>query len=70
MINRIQDRESSFGARAEDLKESALVYVAAARERLAGGNERVKQYIVNQPARALGIALGVGVILGWLIKRR
>jgi ElaB/YqjD/DUF883 family membrane-anchored ribosome-binding protein len=70
MINRIQDLESSFGVQAEDLKETALVYVAAARERAAAGSERVKQYIINQPARALGIALGLGVLLGWLIKRR
>lgn len=70
MIDRVQDLESGFGMQAEDLKETALVYVAAARERLAEGSERIKQYIINQPARALGIALGVGVLLGWLIKRR
>lgn len=70
MINRIQGLESSFGVQAEDLKETALVYVAAARERVAEGSERVKQYIINQPAQALGIALGLGVLLGWLIKRR
>jgi hypothetical protein len=70
MINRIPDLESTFGVPAEDLKESALVYVAAARERLAEGCERVKQAIINQPVRALGIALGMGVLLGCLIKRR
>jgi hypothetical protein len=70
MINRITDLESTFGVQAEDLKESALVYVAAVQERLAEGCERVKQSIINQPVRALGIALGMGVLLGWLIKRR
>jgi ElaB/YqjD/DUF883 family membrane-anchored ribosome-binding protein len=28
------------------------------------------EYIVKEPAKALGLALGVGVLLGWLIKRR
>jgi len=70
MINRIQALGTGEGMQADELKETALVYVAAARERLTEGSERVKQYIINQPARALGIALGMGVLLGWLIKRR
>jgi hypothetical protein len=70
MDNRILDWESNFGVKTEDLKESALVYVAAARERLAEGCERVKQSIINQPVRAAAIALGMGVLVGWLIKRR
>ncbi len=70
MVNRILDWESNIGVKTEDLKESALVYVAAARERLAEGCERVKQSIINQPVRAAAIALGMGVLVGWLIKRR
>jgi hypothetical protein len=38
--------------------------------RLAEGAERIKDYARREPARALGIALGVGVLIGWLIKRR
>jgi len=70
MIDRIQNLESGFGPQAEELKERALEYAATARERLAEGSEKVKGYIIKEPARALGIALGVGVLLGWLIKRR
>jgi ElaB/YqjD/DUF883 family membrane-anchored ribosome-binding protein len=70
MIDRIQDVGASYGPQLEELKEQALVYAATARERLAEGREKVREYIVNEPARALGIALGVGVLLGWLIKRR
>jgi ElaB/YqjD/DUF883 family membrane-anchored ribosome-binding protein len=70
MIDRIQDVGSSYGPQLDELKEQALVYAATARERLAEGSEKVREYIANEPARALGIALGVGVLLGWLIKRR
>jgi len=70
MIDRIEDIGTSYGPQLDDVKEQALVYAAAARERLAEGSEKIRAYIVNEPARALGIALGVGVLLGWLIKRR
>jgi hypothetical protein len=30
----------------------------------------VEQYIGRNPALAMGIALALGVVLGWLIKRR
>jgi ElaB/YqjD/DUF883 family membrane-anchored ribosome-binding protein len=70
MIDRIQDVEPSYGPQLDEFKEQALVYAAAARERLSEGGEKVREYIVNQPVRAMGIALGMGVVLGWLIKRR
>jgi len=70
MIDRIQNLESNYGPQLDEMKEQALIYAASARERLAEGREKVRDYIVNEPARALGIALGVGVLLGRLIKRR
>jgi len=70
MIDRIKSLEEGFGPQAEQIKEKALDVAAAARERLDQGGEKVHNYIVEQPARALGIALGIGVLLGWLIKRR
>jgi len=70
MIDRIQGLQSELGPQAEQVKEMALEYAATAREQLAEGSERVKDYIVKEPVRALGIALGVGVLLGWMIKRR
>jgi ElaB/YqjD/DUF883 family membrane-anchored ribosome-binding protein len=70
MIDRIQDLGSNYEPQLDELKEQALIYAATARERLAEGRDKIREYIVNEPARALGIALGVGVLLGWLIKRR
>jgi ElaB/YqjD/DUF883 family membrane-anchored ribosome-binding protein len=70
MIDRMQGLEANLGPQAEELKERALEYAATARERLAEGSGMIKEYFVKEPARALGIALGVGVLLGWMIKRK
>ena len=69
MIDRATDMPVG-AASAEELKEMAAAYAAAARERLSEGGERVKDYVVKQPVRAMGIALGLGVLVGWMIKRR
>ncbi len=70
MIDRVQGLGTEWGAQAEQLKEKALQYSAAAQERLAEGSERIKNYTIKEPVRALGLALGLGVLVGWLIKRR
>ncbi|HWE37594.1 MAG TPA: hypothetical protein VG406_13580 [Isosphaeraceae bacterium] len=71
MADRMQDLQAMLsGPQAEQLKERALDAAAAAREGLTVGARRVRAYVTEQPARALGIALGMGVVLGWLIKRR
>jgi ElaB/YqjD/DUF883 family membrane-anchored ribosome-binding protein len=70
MTNRIQDILTSAGPGLDQLQEQAEIVAAAASERLAEGRDKVRAFIVDKPARALGIALGVGALLGWLIKRR
>jgi len=70
MIDRIQGLQSALGPQADEMKEKALEYAATAREMLSEGTDKVKKYVVKEPARALGVALGLGVLLGWLIKRR
>jgi len=70
MIDRVREMEPVWGAGSDEMKEMALQYAAAAREKLSEGSESIKKYVIEQPARALGIALGLGVILGWMIKRR
>jgi ElaB/YqjD/DUF883 family membrane-anchored ribosome-binding protein len=70
MVNRTHGLESGLGAQVDEVKEKALEFAATAREQLSGGGKLLRDYIVKEPTRALGIALGMGVILGWLIKRR
>ncbi len=73
MIDRLQSadmNEMNYADQAEELKALAMEYAVNAQARLAEGSEFVKSYVTKQPARALGIALGLGVVVGWLIKRR
>jgi ElaB/YqjD/DUF883 family membrane-anchored ribosome-binding protein len=70
MVDQTRSLDQGLGARVEEAKEKALDLAATAREQLSGGSHFLRAYIVKEPTRALGIALGMGVILGWLIKRR
>ncbi len=70
MIDRVREIERDLDIPSRALMEQVLQYAAAAREQIADGSERVREYVAKEPARALGVALGVGVLIGWLIKRR
>jgi hypothetical protein len=70
MIDRIQDYAGEQMDWVAPLQERALDWAALMREQAARGVESVRDYTRKQPARALAIALGTGVALGWLIKRR
>lgn len=70
MVDRAQGVESGLEPRGIDIKERALEVAATAREQVTGGTRILREYIVKEPTKALGVALGMGVILGWLIKRR
>ncbi len=70
MIDRLQNLQSAMGPQADQLKEKALDYAATAREQWSLGTDKARNFVNEQPARALGLALGMGVLLGWLIKRR
>jgi ElaB/YqjD/DUF883 family membrane-anchored ribosome-binding protein len=72
MIDRMQqDRaETGLPPQVDRLKETALDMAAAARERLALGTDQIRDLIIEHPARSLGVAFGIGVLFGWLIKRR
>ena len=62
--------EGDAGESGGDYKDMALDFAATAREQWTERSRALRDLIVNQPLRSLGIALGMGVVLGWLIKRR
>ncbi len=70
MINKAFEQTTTLPHQRSEISEISLDFAAAARQRLGDGAERVKEYVAKEPLRALGIALGVGIILGCLIKRR
>jgi len=69
MNDRVAGMKSEFTPQLDDIKAMARQDVAAARERLADGRAIVSDYVTREPVKALAIALCVGVVLGWLIKR-
>jgi ElaB/YqjD/DUF883 family membrane-anchored ribosome-binding protein len=70
MNGRVKHRKSEFTPQPDEIMAMARQDVAAAHERLAEGSARLQSYVAQKPARSLGIALGAGVLLGWLIARR
>ena len=70
MIDQVRALDSSFADQTEEWRARALEYAASATARLDEGSEIVKDYVKKQPVRALGLAVGLGVLVGWLIKRR
>jgi ElaB/YqjD/DUF883 family membrane-anchored ribosome-binding protein len=70
MVDRTQGLDAGLGASVDDIKEKALDLAATAREQISGGRKVLREYIVKEPTKALAVAVGMGVLLGWLIKRR
>ncbi|MGP0066958.1 MAG: hypothetical protein ACLQGP_25620 [Isosphaeraceae bacterium] len=69
MNDRVQGMKAEFTPQLEEIKAMARQDVAVARERLAERGAIVSDYVVREPMKALGIALCVGVVLGWMIRR-
>ena len=70
MVDRITAEESRIPDQLEELQARALETARNTGAILAEASAYVKDYTQKQPARALGMALGMGVLLGWVIKRR
>jgi hypothetical protein len=70
MTDPTRERGTIPVTRAEQLAELGLQYLEMACQRLVEQSERIEKYAAREPARALGFALGAGVLLGWVIKRR
>lgn len=70
MIGQPGGGETRSVAEVLETAELMLQYATIARERIVGGKQRVREYVEREPLQALGIALGVGIFIGWLTKRR
>jgi ElaB/YqjD/DUF883 family membrane-anchored ribosome-binding protein len=69
MVDRVQGTKAEFTPQLDEIKAMARQDVAVARERMAEGRAIVSDYVAREPVKALGIALCIGVVLGWLIRR-
>jgi ElaB/YqjD/DUF883 family membrane-anchored ribosome-binding protein len=70
MNDATRDLEFTRTPRPEAFKEMALDCAAVAREQLAESGAKIKAYVVQEPVRAVALAFGAGLFLGWLLKRR
>lgn len=67
----IYDYGSRTAQRAQQLaKDSGRQIQETARSQFDYWSARLRTTIVENPGASLGVALGMGVLLGWLIKRR
>lgn len=68
------ERVSALRARAEDSLQQAKAHIADTQEELLQGARdaaaATENYIKKNPWQTLGIAVGVGVVIGLLLKRR
>jgi ElaB/YqjD/DUF883 family membrane-anchored ribosome-binding protein len=69
MDDRVQGMRAEFTPQLDEIKAMARQDVAVARERLAERSAIVTDYVAREPVKALGIAVSIGVVLGWLIRR-
>jgi hypothetical protein len=69
MNDHVRGTNTEFTPQLDELKAMGRQDVAFARERLADGGEVVRDFLVREPVKALGITLCLGVALGWLIRR-
>ena len=70
MKERIQGMKTEFTPQMDEIRAMVRQDVAVASERLSEGRAIVTDFMTREPVKALGIALFIGVVLGWLIKPR
>jgi len=56
--------------RMRDIRDRAEGALRGARERLEGAGDELEQQVRKHPVAALGIAAGIGLILGLLLSRK
>lgn len=67
----IYDYSARLAQRTQELAHQARERIPeGARSQFDYWSTRLRGQIIQNPGLSLGIALGMGVLLGWLIKRR
>jgi ElaB/YqjD/DUF883 family membrane-anchored ribosome-binding protein len=69
MINRIQDSMPTEPTM-KSADGGAQAGSDSIAERLNGAVKSIERFIATKPEICLGVALGIGVVTGWIIKRR
>jgi ElaB/YqjD/DUF883 family membrane-anchored ribosome-binding protein len=64
-----QEKLAALRDRIADAKEKAEHYISVAREKVVHGAKQADGAIRSHPYESLAIALGVGVLLGALLRR-
>ncbi|MBW8781335.1 MAG: DUF883 family protein [Verrucomicrobia bacterium] len=65
-----QDRLSNLRERLQNAREQAMEALASARNKVVAGAKQADATIRSHPYESLAVALGVGVLLGALLRRR
>jgi ElaB/YqjD/DUF883 family membrane-anchored ribosome-binding protein len=68
--NRFSDLGSLTPEQIEEARQRALQLGRAAQSQAREWLKILETKVVQNPAASLGAALAVGVVLGWLVKRR
>jgi ElaB/YqjD/DUF883 family membrane-anchored ribosome-binding protein len=73
----LQDSAAAAGEKARDVRErlahtleSAKANYARLQEKAKEGARATDKLIRDHPYQSMGIALGLGVLVGWLVRRR
>jgi ElaB/YqjD/DUF883 family membrane-anchored ribosome-binding protein len=70
MKGNIQQTRAEFTPQLKDIRAMSHQDIAVARERISDGKAILRDCLVREPVKALGITVCIGVALGWLIRRR
>ena len=66
----MEETSSRFTPDLDALRMAGQQELTMARDELARRRRTAEAYVYQKPWKSLGMALGVGVVLGWMIRRR
>jgi ElaB/YqjD/DUF883 family membrane-anchored ribosome-binding protein len=70
MKNRIAENHLAGSARVKTMLPASADLLHTAQKKLAAGRTVIERYVQGYPAVSIGAALCIGVLIGWISKRR